>query len=193
MTNLYPTQDLMPSLSQSMNESNQLLKAQVENLFIKLNQLKRELKHYHKLKKRWNILKNILHYSTYFIAAALGVGDILLFFIPIIGPYLAGGGATLTVGEVLSINIFEDTLVHKKVEYYHKKCKHLTKWIERMYIFKTDALRDGLIDDKEIQQWRSILTEYEESIVDLKKPEASADLKKVKEQVNELLSKQRKL
>ena len=33
-------------------------------------------------------------------------------------------------------------------------------WLDRMYLFKQDTLRDGVIDAKEIDQWRQILNEY---------------------------------
>ena len=32
-----------------------------------------------------------------------------------------------------------------------------------MYLFKQDTLRDGVIDAKEIEQWKQIINEYEES------------------------------
>ena len=37
-------------------------------------------------------------------------------------------------------------------------------WLERMYLFKQDTFRDGVIDATEIDQWRQILNEYEDSL-----------------------------
>ena len=39
-----------------------------------------------------------------------------------------------------------------------------------MYLFKQDTLRDGVIDSKEINQWKEILNGYEESIKEITSP-----------------------
>ena len=36
--------------------------------------------------------------------------------------------------------------------------------LDRMYLFKQDTFRDGVIDTKDIDQWRQILHEYEETL-----------------------------
>ena len=46
----------------------------------------------------------------------------------------------------------------------------MTKWLDRMYLFKQDTLRDGVIDAKEIDQWKQILNEYEESLKEITTP-----------------------
>ena len=71
---------LNPSLSQSENDKISLLKLKAKNLFIKLEQIDKELKHYNKLKYKWNIFENILHYSKYLLAVILGGLDIALIF-----------------------------------------------------------------------------------------------------------------
>ena len=49
--------------------------------------------------------------------------------------------------------------------------------------------RNGVIDAKEIEQWRQILNEYEESLKEIttSKHEKKIDLKKIQEQINLLL------
>ena len=39
-----------------------------------------------------------------------------------------------------------------------------------MYLFKQDTLRDGVIDAKEIEQYKQILNEYEESLKEIITP-----------------------
>lgn len=51
---------------------------------------------------------------------------------------MAIAGGCLAVGEIIASNVLEDTLVKSKIDYYHKKTKHLTKLIKRMYVFKSD-------------------------------------------------------
>ena len=58
-----------------------------------------------------------------------------------------------------------------------------------MYLFKQDTLRDGVIDAKEIEQWKQILNKYKESLKEITTPknEEKIDLKKIQEQINLLL------
>ena len=71
---------------------------------------------------------------------------------------------------MIGVNVLEDSFVNVKVNTYDKKCKHITKWLDRMYLYKQDTLRDGVIDAKEIDQWKQILNEYEESLKEITSP-----------------------
>ena len=119
------------------------------------------MKHYHKLKNKWNRFRDILRYSKYPIAIIFAGVDVGLSFIPIVGIPLAIISTTITLGKVIGANVWEDSFVNVKVNTYDKKCKHISMWLDRMYLFKQDTLRDGVIDAKEIDQWRQILKEYE--------------------------------
>ena len=57
-------------------EHQQKLKLQADTLFLKVNQLENKLKHYSKLKRKWNRFKNILRYSKYPIAILFAGADI---------------------------------------------------------------------------------------------------------------------
>ena len=185
---LYPN-----PLSSSQTEHQQILKLQADTLFLKLTQLEDKLKYYSKLKRKWNRFKNILRYSKYPIALLFAGADIGLSFIPIVGIPLAIISTAVTLGEVIGANVLEDSFVNVKVNTYDKKCKHITMWLDRMYLFKQDTLRDGVIDAKEIDQWRQILNEYEESLKEITSPknEEKIDLKKIQEQINLLLQQKK--
>ena len=185
-----------PSISQQATEDKALLKLQSENLFNKLDQLQKELKHYHKLKHKWNIFKNILHYSKYPLAIILGALDVGLIFTGI-GIPLAIIGASVTIGEVIGTNILEDTIVNIKVAKYHNKTIHIIEWIDKMYLFKQDILKDNNIDAKEIMQWKEMLQDYEQSknslvTDDSKNGQQQISLKTIQEQLNIFLMEKRK-
>ena len=179
---------IYPSVSDSQNEQKSLIKLQSENLFNKLEQIEKELKHYNKLKHKWNIFKNVLHYSKYPLALILGGLDVALIFTGI-GIPLAIIGAGVTIGEVVGTNVFEDAIVNVKIDKYNKKCKHIKEWIDKMYIFKIEELKDNVIDVKEIQQWKQLLIEYEQSLTNIQssKNEKKIDLKKIQDQINTLI------
>ena len=162
---LYPN-----PLSSAQIDNHTVLKLQADSLFCKLTQLEDKLKHYHKLKKRWTKFKNILRYSKYPIAVILAGVDAGLIFLPVVGIPLAIISTAITLGEVIGANVLEDSFANIKVNNYDKKCKHISKWIDRMYLFKQDTLHDGVIDTKEINQWKQILNEYEESLKEITSP-----------------------
>ena len=184
---------IYPSVSDSQNEQKSLIKLQSENLFNKLEQIEKEFKHYNKLKHKWNIFKNILHYSKYPLAVILGGLDVALIFTGI-GIPLALIGAGVTIGEVVGTNVFEDTVVNLKIDKYNKECKHIKEWIDKMYIFKVEALKDNVIDAKEIQQWKQLLIEYEkETNIQSSKNDSKIDLKKIQDQINILIQQKHQI
>ena len=129
------TSSLYPNpLSVCQTEHQHILKLQADTLFLKLTQLDNKLKHYSKLKRKWNRFKNILRYSKYPIAILFAGADIRLSFIPIVGIPLAIISTTVTLGEVIGANVLEDSVVNVKVNTYDTKCKHITKWLDRMYL-----------------------------------------------------------
>ena len=146
------------------------MKLQVDTLFLKLTQLDDKLKHYSKLKRKWIRFKTILRYSKYPIAILFAGADIGLSFIPIVGIPLVIISTAATLGDVIGANVLEDSFVNVKVNTYDKKCKHITKWLDRMYLFKQNRLCDGVIDVNEIDQWKQILNEYEESLKEITTP-----------------------
>ena len=54
-----------------------------------------------------------------------------------------------------------------------------------MYLFKQDTLRDGVIDAKEIDQWRQILSEYEESLKEITSPKHEKKIDKENTKTNQ--------
>ena len=86
------------SLSSAQTEHQQILKLQADTFFLKLTLLEDKLKHYSKLKRKWNRFKNMLRYNKYSIAILFAGADIGLSFIPIVGIPLAIISTTVTLG-----------------------------------------------------------------------------------------------
>ena len=150
---------LYPSLDSANDERAYVTKLQTENLFGKLNAIEKELKHYQKLKRRWNSIKNILHYLKYPVCALMLGGDAALFLTGLGAP-IAIASSGLTLLEVIGSHMLEDSLVRSKVNKYAAKAAHRKEWIDKMYVFKNEALRDYILDQKEIELWNALLAEY---------------------------------
>ena len=137
---------LYPSLDSANDDERAFVaKLQIENLFGKLGGLEKELKHYQKLMRRWNCIKNILHYLKYPVCALMLGGDALL-LVTGVGAPVAIASSGLTLVELVGSHLIEDSVVRAKVNKYGAKVAHLKEWIDRMYVFKSEALRDQVLD-----------------------------------------------
>jgi hypothetical protein len=87
------------------------------------------------------------------------LADVALFLTGIGAP-LAVAGAAVTFGELVSSIAFE-TYVGSKIKKYNSRIKFIQSWLDKMYLFQSDALLDGRIDAKEIMQWRGLIEEYD--------------------------------
>lgn len=50
--------------------------------------------------------------------------------------------------------------MQSKVTKYTEKDAYRKEWIDIMYVFKNEALRDKILDQNEIELWNALLTEY---------------------------------
>ena len=103
------------------------------------------------------------HIKTPLFASA----DIWLSFIPIVGILLAIISSAVPLGVVIGAFVLIDSFANVKVNTYDKKCKHITKCLDRLYLVKQNTLRDGNIDAKDIDTWKQILNEYNESLKEI--------------------------
>jgi hypothetical protein len=189
---------LYPSLDSSQNERNFITKLQTQNLFAKLGELEKELKHYTKLKRRWNRVKNVLHYCK-FPLCVLMLGGVGALFLTGLGAPIAIASSGLTLIEVIGSHLLEDSLVRSKVNKHAAKAAHRKEWIDKMYVFKNEALRDQTLDQKEIELWNALLTEYaqeakrhevaEAEQARNSQPNIAKELKRLQEQMSSLATR----
>ena len=157
------TENIYPQIT-----SAELNKEKMKNLMMFHDSLVKQMKHYQKLKCRWNVVKNVMHYSKYPIGVAMIGGDVALTFTGVGIPVAIAGGV-ITAVELVGSNIVEDTLMKRKVQKYRQKTLFFKEWIDKMHVFVTDATRDGIIDDKEIEQWKRLVEEHNTALTNLTK------------------------
>ena len=161
-------------------------KIRVNSLLKEEDHMEYDLKRIRKCKRKWNILKNILHFSKYGVEAITISGGIILLLFPLsmpIGIVLIG----ISVIEVVGLNILEDSLVKIKVNKYKTKSNKLHDFIEKIHFFKRDALVDGILNDKEMEHFNTILNEYDSDKKKIRE-EVIHESKNLKEEVSEMKS-----
>jgi phosphopantetheine adenylyltransferase len=55
------------------------------------------------------------------------------FFLTGFGIPLAIASEAFTIGEVVVINILEDSLIKQKINTYKAKTKHFNRWLDKIY------------------------------------------------------------
>lgn len=157
MSNLYPP------IEDTLKFDERVQKIRLENLLDKEKQIEVKLKHYKKLKRRWNIFKKIFHFGKYPIAVLQYLGDAALLLFPGTQP-IGFIGIAVTTTELVGSNVLEDALLNVKVNKYAKKCDLLQEYINKMYVFKIESIKDGVISEHEMQLFTQLLNEYESKL-----------------------------
>jgi len=152
MTSVYP--------HLNMDDINKL---QVQHMLAEIEGIKRSLKHYKKLRKRFNLIKNICKYiglGVFVSVEVAGVGLLIVATggtaVPLVLPaILCGAGLASPLIDLALCKYFS-----KRKHLYTEKCKHIQSTLDKLYIFMKDAMSDSVIDEKEINKFREIITEY---------------------------------
>jgi len=138
-------------------------KLQVQHMLAEIEGIKRSLKHYNKLRKRFNLSKNICKYiglGVFVTVEVAGVGLLIVATggtaVPLVLPaILCGAGLASPLIDLALCKYFS-----QRKHLYTEKCKHIQSTLDRLYIFMKDAMSDSVIDEKEINKFREIITEY---------------------------------
>ena len=169
----------------------------------KVNELKRVLERYKKLRNRWKSARNMLTGIGIGIGfscggAALVTGSLISsgIAIPILVPTVVGGIAVLENAISGSICL---TLIKKKIHKFNHKASVVSIYVNRLYHFYHKAIDDRMISLEEMAEFKQILTEYDQKMntisdsddkhVSIDKIKHQAELEVQKERESELLVK----
>ena len=126
------------------------------------------LKHYKKVKNRWNkgntVLK-IIGYSLGFTSAILTV--ILPITLPVltIAPVILG---SISVADGFLTEIVSLSYTSKKKSLYREVCLSIELGISKLFLFQLKALEDGILTDEEIMKSNQIIQDIKNEVIRLK-------------------------
>ena len=126
------------------------------------------LKHYKKVKNRWNkgntVLK-IIGYSLGFASAILTV--ILPITLPVVtlAPVILG---SISVADGFLTEIVSLSYTSKKKSLYREVCLSIELGISKLFLFQLKALEDGILTDDEIMKSNQIIQDIKNNINRLK-------------------------
>ena len=182
---------------------NSLSRDRAKSIKEKVDDLQRVLQRYKKLRKRWKSARNIVTGVGITIGVSCGVGALVTgslltsgIAIPILVPTIIGGIAVAESAISGSICL---TLIKRRIHKFNEKAKIVSIYANRLYHFYHKAVDDKAISLEEMEEFKQILTEYEQEMnkisgekdgsLSIDKIRHQAALEVQKERETELLAK----
>ena len=147
---------------------NNLSKIRITSMMDRITEIKKQLKHYKKLKHRWGVAQITARVSGLTIAGILSVGGSVIGFVTtggLVVPLVLTGSAAL---EGVISEIIADGLCLSKKNKFNDKCKIIEDTLNRLYIFIQKASEDNIIDNKELDEYYKIIEAFNKGISDIK-------------------------
>ena len=198
--NIYPNVSSPNILSEA--ETQKLFDAKLHEDRIKhmnseYDTLKRDLKHYIKLKKKWNNVDLGFKVTGLVVISITGISAAICGTLagPLIVPFTAPAVpivlGVLSSGESLLLSGLVMGLTKRKIKKFNSKCKLIQSYLDKLYYYIEHSKQDHIITLNEIQGFDNLMNEYKDqinNINDLHNSEMKGltdnQLKKLREEAN---------
>ena len=132
-----------------------------EHMTEKQNEIKEMLKHYKKLKNRWNTIDSILKTTnlTFTLIMAFSTAVSASLTVPVFVPIILG-----IVSASSSTGIIAIKYSSKKKEYFKRKVRLIDEYLNKLYIFFEKSKADKIISVEEVEEFNMLLTEFESEL-----------------------------
>jgi len=180
---------LYPDINSINNELNEHKIIETKEVFIndpflsrakyireKNEDLKNKIKHYEKLKERWNTVDSILKSIGISLTFVLGISSSItgvIVFPPLI-PIILGG---LTASQASINSILVISLSSKKKAFYRSKVLELKRILDKCHVYFLKAIDDKEISDEEINNFNKIYNRANNISIEDDKPKNSLSSK----------------
>jgi len=127
----------------------------------KQNEIKEMLKHYKKLKNRWNTIDSILKTTnlTFTLIMTFSTAVSASLTVPVFVPIILG-----IVSASSSTGIIAIKYSSKKKEYFKRKVRLIDEYLNKLYIFFEKSKADKIISVEEVEEFNMLLTEFENDL-----------------------------
>jgi hypothetical protein len=161
--------ELYPSLllSEKENYEAAMNKSRIDEMSNKRLELDRQLKHYLKIKKRWDKADGSLKITgtilagTSAVVGAVIAGLTVPLTIPIVIPIVLGA---ITAGETIITSGLVMGLTGRKKSFYREKINIIQSYIDKMFVYSEKARQDGVITVEELEGFKHLMEEYQNTI-----------------------------
>src|SRR5438093_9059515 len=180
MAQLYPLikseDEVKDMIDKSLNES------RIKEMHSQQASLEKDLKHYKKIKRRWNNADLALKITGTALACSGAIAGVCVgviappLLIPLFVPSLTIIVGVLTAAETGITSGFVIDLTSRKKAVYKKKCKITQGCLDRMYYYILKCNEDGIISVDEIVKFRKLVENYRLEINGVYDPDIDPDI-----------------
>jgi hypothetical protein len=154
-------------LSEKENYEAAMNKSRIDEMSNKRLELDRQLKHYLKIKKRWDKADGSLKITgtilagTSAVVGAVMAGLTVPLTIPIAIPIVLGA---ITAGETIITSGLVMGLTGRKKSFYREKIRIIQSYIDKMFVYCEKARQDNVITVEELEGFKQLMEEYQNTI-----------------------------
>ena len=163
---------------------------QLKHIMTKVEEIRREMEHYKKLKNRLSFLHAILKYMSLGVIVLSEISSFVILSL------LSGGVSIPLIFLFVSIGVGSIKLLmipisklgfNKRKNHYNKKYISAQSFLDKISYFLLKANRDGLISDEEIEDFKNMIDTYR----DKTSSNLRIDMEKIKENAMKELKKEK--
>ena len=166
---IYPKID--PEITVNDLVESKLSKSRATEILMKVDQLKKDLTHYKKLRKKWKNAFNVIRGVSIAVGITAGAAVVATasivsagIAIPALVPAVIAG---IGVAEGVISGGIGFGLMKKKIHKFSEKCDTITMYVNRLYHFYQKAIEDKKISIEEMEEYSKLIHEYESVISDI--------------------------
>jgi hypothetical protein len=163
------TEKLYPDLHDDLDSK--LSKSRASEIRMKVNELKKDLAHYKKLKRKWKHAFNVVRGVSISVGITAGAAVVVTasiassgIAIPALVPAVIAG---VGVAEGVISGGIGFGLMKKKIHKFSNKCDTISMYVNRLYYFYQKAIDDGEISLQEMEEYSRLIHEYESAISEI--------------------------
>jgi hypothetical protein len=173
---MYPA---VPSVETNNHNLKLIHESRVSYMLDKQTEIKKQLKHYTKIGKRWGRLDVGIKVTGLAIATSTVVGGAIAACLVAPGAVLVVGTLTasqlstlvitsLTAAETIVTGGLVIGLTSKKKAFYREKCSVIQSFLDRMYVYIEKVRDDHLISIDELDGFKKLIDEYNTTMNSIK-------------------------
>jgi hypothetical protein len=154
-------------LSDKENYEVAMNKSRIDEMSNKRHELERQLRHYIKIKKRWDKADSSLKITGTVLAGSMAVAGAVVsgltvpLTIPIVIPITLGA---ITASETIITSGLVMGLTGRKKSFYREKINIIQSYLDKMFVYCEKVRQDGVITVEELEGFKHLMEEYQNTI-----------------------------
>ena len=175
---IYPKLDHESTVNDLLESK--LSKSRASEIIMKIDQLKKDLALYRKLRKKWKNAFNVIRGISIAVGVTTGAAVVVTAGVASAGIFIPALVHAIVAGIGLTEGVISGGvgfgLIKKKIHKFSNKCDVISMYVNRLYHFYQKSIDDRKITIEEVEEYGKLIHEYESAISDLSSKDDSGNV-----------------